>query len=64
LLNTGDKPAFLFVFNGVEYRDGTVTGSPAAQQGITASIATAAGGTFASQPLSVNAKGDTYITVP
>ena len=63
LLNSGDTPEFVFVFNGLEYRDRTVTGAPCAKQGVTASTG-AAGGPYTSQTVSTKANGNTYITVP
>ncbi len=61
LLKTGDKPEFIFVFNGVEYKDGTGT---AAQQGVTA-FTGPSGSPTTPATISINASNkNTYITIP
>ena len=64
LLNTGDKPEFVWVFNGNEYRDRGATGSPAAMQGISASTKASGASTFTPQTITTTAGGNTTITVP
>lgn len=64
LLNTGDKPEFVWVFNGSEYRDRTKTGSPSAIPGITASTKASGASSFTAQTITTTAGGNTTITVP
>jgi hypothetical protein len=61
LLNSGDKPQFIFVFNGVEYK----SGGAAATTGITAAYKVA-GGSFQPVAVQVQTTGDknTYVTIP
>jgi hypothetical protein len=63
LLTTGDKPEFIFVFNGKEYKD---TSSNANTTGVTAGAKAATASTFSSVAVQVQTTGfhNTYITVP
>jgi hypothetical protein len=64
LLNTGDKPEFLFVFNGNEYRDFSATGGPASAVGITAATKASSASTYTTQTINTLANGNTSITSP
>lgn len=62
LTKSGDKPEFIFVFNGKEYKtaDGT-----AAVDGVVAATKTAGSTTFVPATISINASNkNSYITVP
>ena len=59
LFVSGAQAQFVFVFNGVEYRDRTQTGGPCATQGVTAMTGT--GTTLNVQVLNGN---NTYVTIP
>ncbi len=64
LTGSGDKPEFVFVFNGVEYK----TGGNCLTGGVTAATKASGAGTFTGQTISVysgaGGNGNTYITVP
>ena len=62
LTKSGDKPEFIFVFNGKEYKtaDGT-----AAVTGVVAATKTAGSTTFVPATIAINASNkNSYITVP
>ncbi len=66
LLKSGDKPEFIFVFNGVEYKDGTGTANTA---GVTGGTKASGATTFTPASLQITGgtglgSGNTYITVP
>jgi hypothetical protein len=63
LVSSGDTPEFLFVLNGVEYRDYAATGSPANMAGLTASTKPS-GGSAAAATISTATNGNTTITIP
>lgn len=67
LLKSGDKPEFVVVFNGKEYKDTAGLASPT---GVTAGLKTSGATTFTSTPVTVSPKtgdiggGNDTITVP
>jgi hypothetical protein len=63
LLNSGDKPEFVFVFKGVEYKSGD--GKTCPTQGVTAYLSQADGGFSATPtPLGNAGNGNSIVTVP
>ncbi|MCA1827300.1 MAG: hypothetical protein ABR567_01840 [Myxococcales bacterium] len=62
LLNAGDQAQFIFVFNGVEYKNA----SGAATQGITAATKAAGASTFTPTTVQLQTTGDknTFVTIP
>ena len=63
-LNSGDKPEFLFVFNGNEYRDYSATGTPASTVGVTAGLKATGAANYTTATINVLTNGNTSITVP
>lgn len=62
LLNSGDKPEFIFVFNGKEYKEADGTASTT---GVTAGTKASGASAFTAATVSVNsANKNTYITIP
>lgn len=66
LLKSGDKPEFIFVFNGKEYKD---TGGIAISTGVTAGTKASGATAFTSQTIGLTGgtglgSGNTFITVP
>jgi len=62
LLTTGDKPEFIYVFNGKEYKDSSGTASTA---GITAGTKAAGASTYTAVTVAINsANKNTYVTIP
>ncbi len=61
LVAPGDKPEFIFVLNGVEYKD---AGGVALPTGVTASIKPAGETVWSAQPIEIGTNNNTYITVP
>lgn len=60
LLSTNDKPEFNFVLNGAEYK---ATSGAGLDTGVTA-FTKAAGGSFVAATIALNAKNNTYVTIP
>jgi hypothetical protein len=61
LANTGDKPEFIVVFNGKEYKD---TSGNANTAGVTAGVKAATATAFTTVTVALAANKNTYITVP
>ena len=62
LAKSGDKPEFIFVFNGKEYKEADGT---AAVTGVTAGTKLSGATNFVLTPISINALNkNSYITVP
>lgn len=62
LLKTGDKPEFVFVFNGKEYKD---AGGTVLADGVSAGTKASTATTYTSAPILVNATNkNTYVTIP
>ncbi|HTS82492.1 MAG TPA: choice-of-anchor X domain-containing protein [Myxococcaceae bacterium] len=66
LLKSGDQPQFIFVFNGVEYKDGTGNANTA---GVTAGTKASGASSFTPATIQITGgtglgSGNTYITVP
>jgi len=62
LMHQGDKPEFIFVFNGVEYKDAS---GNAETTGVSAGTRTGSSGSFTSATVGVlTSNKNTYITVP
>jgi hypothetical protein len=61
LLHTGDKPEFIFVFNGKEYKDAS---GNAQVTGLTAGTRTGTTGAFTAATITLAANKNTTITVP
>ena len=63
LVNTGDKPAFVFVFNGKEYKD--AAGAPSAT-GVSAAVKASGSSSWAPVTVTNQTTGDknTYVTIP
>lgn len=60
LLSTGDTPEFIFVFNGVEYKD---AGGVAEQTGVSAATMPS-GGAWTPATVGIAGNNNTFITVP
>ncbi len=61
LLSTGDKPEFVFVFNGKEYKEPDGTASVA---GVSAGTRAPGAGSFTPAVIEISKAKNTYVTIP